>query len=79
MEIGKEYFESPPADGLTHEAIRKESADLISIFVQALQEIKEVIKRNPQREIVGPQTLTLVNIYDIIERVEEELNLKHQN
>jgi hypothetical protein len=78
MEIGKEYFESLP-NACVHEAMRKESADSINTLTQALQEIKEVVKRNPQREIVGPQTLTLVNIYDIIERVEEELNLKHQN
>ena len=65
MEIGKEYFEPIPTR--------------IDILTQALQEIKEVVIRNPQSEIVGPQTLTLVNIYDIIERVEEELNIKHQN
>ena len=40
---------------------------------------KELIKQDPQREIVAPRTLTLVQIYAIIERVEEELNLKHQN
>jgi len=65
MEIGKEYFAPVPSR--------------LSILTQALQEIKEVIKQDPQREIVSPQTLTLVHIYDIIERVEKELNLKHQN
>jgi len=48
-------------------------------LIAALEEIKEVIKQDPQREIVAPRTLTLVQIYAIIERVEEELNLKHQN
>ena len=48
-------------------------------LIAALEEIKEVIKQDPQREIVAPRTLTLVRIYAIIERVEEELNLKHQN
>ena len=48
-------------------------------LIAALEEIKEVIKQDPQREIVAPRTLTLVQIYAIIERVEEELNIKHQN
>ena len=48
-------------------------------LIAALEEIKEVIKQDPQREIVAPRTLTLVQIYAIIERVEKELNLKHQN
>ena len=65
MEIGKDYFGPIPTR--------------IGILTQALQEIKEVIKLDPQREIVGPRTLTLVNIYDIIERVEEELSIIHQN
>ena len=83
MEIGKEYFKPLPkkgvvTDGVTHEAMRKASVGQDTLL-QALQEIKEIIKQDPQREIVGTQTLTLVNIYDIIERVEKELNLKHQN
>tara|TARA_R110000824_G_scaffold376864_1_gene567988 strand:+ start:257 stop:454 length:198 start_codon:yes stop_codon:yes gene_type:complete len=65
MEIGKEYFAPIPTT--------------TSILTKALQEIKEVIQQDPSREIVGAQTLTLVNIYDIIERAEKELNLKHQN
>ena len=66
MEIGKNYFE--PA-----------IPSRLEVAKQALQEIKEIIKQDPQREIVAPRTLTLVQIYAIIERVEEELNLKHQN
>ena len=65
MEIGKEYLEPLPTT--------------TGILTKALQEIKEIIKQDPQREIVAPRTLTLVQIYAIIERVEEELNLKHQN
>ena len=61
MEIGKEYFEPIPTR--------------IDILTQALQEIKDAIKRDPHREIVSPQTLTLVQIYDIIEKVEEKLDL----
>ena len=66
MEIGKDYFE--PA-----------ISSKLDVAKQALQEIKELIKQDPQREIVAPRTLTLVQIYPIIERVEEEINLKHQN
>jgi len=65
MEIGQDYFEPVPSR--------------LGILTKALQEIKEIIKQDPQREIVAPRTLTLVQIYAIIERVEEELNLKHQN
>ena len=61
MEIGKDYFAPVPSR--------------LGIARQALQEIKDAIKRDPHREIVSPQTLTLVHIYDIIERVEKELNL----
>ena len=55
------------------------SITLKDIDTTILSHIKEVIKQDPQREIVAPRTLTLVQIYAIIERVEEELNLKHQN
>ena len=62
MEIGKDYFE--PA-----------IPSRLGVARQALQEIKDAIKRDPHREIVSPQTLTLVHIYDIIEKVEEKLGL----
>ena len=62
MEIGKDYFE--PA-----------IPSRLGVARQEVQEIKDAIKRDPHREIVTPQTLTLVQIYDIIEKVEEKLDL----
>jgi hypothetical protein len=64
MEIGKEYFEPKST---TH----------CPILSQALEDIKEVIKLNPQKEIVSQYTLTLLKIYDIIEEAEKQVNL-HQ-
>ena len=65
MEIGKEYFEPLPT---TH----------CPILAQALEDIKEVIKLNPQKEIVSAYTLTLLKIYDIIEEAEKQVNLQHK-
>ena len=62
MEIGKEYFEPLPT---TH----------CPVLSQALADIKEVIKLNPQKEIVSQYTLTLLKIYDIIEEAEKQVNL----
>ena len=51
------------------------TADILS---QALEDIKEVIKLNPQKEIVSSYTLTLLKIYDIIEEAEKQVNLQHK-
>ena len=47
-------------------------------LVQALEDIKELIEQDPNRETVSIGTLTLVKIYAIIEEVEEKLNLQHK-
>jgi len=48
------------------------------ILIKALVDIKEVIKLNPQKEIVSSYTLTLLKIYDIIEEAEKQVNLQHK-
>ena len=48
------------------------------ILSQALEDIKEVIKLNPQKEIVSNYTLTLLKIYDIIEEAEKKLDLPNK-
>ena len=48
------------------------------ILINALSDIKEVIAKDPNREIVGEGTLTLVNIYAIIEEAEKQLDLQHK-
>ena len=48
------------------------------ILINALSDIKEVIAKDPNREIVGEGTLTLVNIYAIIEDAEKQLDLQHK-
>jgi hypothetical protein len=48
------------------------------ILSKALKDIKEVIKLNPQKEIVSSYTLTLLKIYDIIEEAEKQVNLQHK-
>ena len=47
------------------------------ILINALSDIKEVIAKDPNREIVGRSALTLRNIYDIIEEAEKQVNLQH--
>ena len=47
------------------------------ILSKALDDIKEVIAQDPNREIVGRSALTLRNIYDIIEEAEKQVNLQH--
>lgn len=64
MEIGKAYF--------------KPYLDTENILVKALADIKEAIKQDPHREIVGDQTLTLVKIYAIVEEAEKKVNLQHK-
>ena len=48
------------------------------ILSKALKDIKEVIKLNPQKEIVSEYTLTLLKIYDIVEEAEKQINLQHK-
>jgi len=48
------------------------------ILIKALMDIKKIIHQNPNREIVGEGTLTLVNIYAIIEEAEKQVNLQHK-
>ena len=48
------------------------------ILSKALDDIKEVIAQDPNREIVGQSALTLRKIYDIIEEAEKQIDLKHE-
>ena len=66
MEIGKDYFEGLAIPNTT------------TILSKALEDIKEVIALDPNREIVGRSALTLRNIYDIIEEAEKQVNLQHK-
>ena len=65
MEIGKAYFKALP--------------DTANILAKALEDIKEAIARDPNREIVWQSALTLRKIYVIIEEAEKQVNLKHRN
>ena len=65
MEIGKDYFEATAIPNTT------------TILSKALEDIKEVIALDPNREIVGRSALTLRTIYDIIEKAEKQVDLKH--
>jgi len=47
-------------------------------LIEALADIKEAISQDPNREIVGQSSLTLVKIYDIIEEAEKQVNLQHK-
>ena len=49
-----------------------------SILINALSDIKEVIAKDPNREIVGQSALTLRKIYVIIEDAEKQVNLQHK-
>ena len=64
MEIGKAYFKALP--------------DTANILAKALEDIKEVIALDPNREIVGSSALTLRKIYVIIEEAEKQIELKHE-
>ena len=66
MEIGKEYFEVLAIPNTT------------AILSKALEDIKEAISLDPNREIVGQSSLTLVTIYDIIAEAEKKVNLQHK-
>ena len=48
------------------------------ILLQALEDIREVISQDPNREIVGQSSLTLLKIYDIIEEAEKQVDLQHK-
>ena len=65
MEIGKEYFEALAIPNTT------------TILSKALEDIREAIAQDPNREIVGQSSLTLLKIYDIIEEAEKQVNLQH--
>ena len=62
MEIGKEYFMPLP--------------NTTSILSKALEDIKDVIALDPNREIVGQTSLTLVKIYAIVDEAEKQVNLQ---
>ena len=47
-------------------------------LIKALSDIKEVIAKDPNREIVGQSALTLRKIYVIIEEAEKQVNLQHR-
>jgi hypothetical protein len=66
MEIGKDYFEALAIPNTT------------AILSKALEDIKEVISLDPNREIVGQSSLTLVKIYSIIDEAEKKVNLQHK-
>ena len=55
-----------------------EIVNTTTVLSKALADIKEVIARDPKREIVGRSALTLRNIYDIIEEAEKQVNLQHE-
>jgi len=44
-------------------------------LLKALADIKEVISLDPNREIVGQSSLTLVKIYAIIDEAEKQIDL----
>ena len=54
-----------------------EIVNTTTILSKALEDIKEVIAKDPNREIVGRSALTLRTIYDIIEEAEKQVDLKH--
>ena len=66
MEIGKDYFKGLAIPNTT------------TILSKALADIKEVISQDPNREIVGQSSLTLVRIYNIIDEAEKKVNLQHK-
>ena len=66
MEIGKEYFEVLAIPNTT------------AILSKALEDIKVTIAQDPNREIVGQTSLTLLKIYDIIKEAEQQVDLQHK-
>ena len=55
-----------------------EIVNTTTILSKALEDIKEVIALDPNREIVGQSALTLRKIYVIIEEAEKQVNLQHR-
>ena len=52
--------------------------NVTATLIAALEDIKEIISQDPNREVVGQSSLTLVRIYDIVEEVQKRLNLQHK-
>ena len=47
-------------------------------LMKALEDIRKVIAQDPNREIVGQSSLTLMKIYDIVVEAEKQVNLQHK-
>ena len=65
MEIGKDYFVPTPTTE--------------DVLYKALEDIKKVIGQASYREVVGEPALTLMQIYDIIEKAEKPRTNKQKN
>jgi hypothetical protein len=65
MEIGKDYFVPTPTTE--------------DVLYKALEDIKKVIGQASYREVVGEPALTLMQIYDIIEKAEKPRTNKKKN
>jgi|TARA_R110000796_G_scaffold104709_1_gene214562 hypothetical protein len=52
--------------------------NVTATLIAALEDIKEIISQDPNREVVGQSSLTLVKIYDIIAEAEKRINLQHK-
>ena len=52
--------------------------NVTATLIAALEDIKEAISQDPNREVVGQSSLTLVKIYDIIAEAEKRINLQHK-
>jgi len=65
MEIGQDYFVPTPSTE--------------DVLYKALEDIKKVIGLAPYRENVGEPALTLMQIYDIIEKAEKPRTNKKKN
>jgi len=52
--------------------------NVTATLIAALEDIKEIISQDPNREVVGQTSLTLVKIYDIIAEAEKRINLQHK-
>tara|TARA_R110002074_G_scaffold72724_1_gene167392 strand:+ start:112 stop:495 length:384 start_codon:yes stop_codon:yes gene_type:complete len=65
MEIGQDYFVPTPSTE--------------DVLYKALEDIKKVIGQASYREVVGEPALTLMQIYDIIEKAETISKNKKKN
>ena len=52
---------------------------ITSTLIKALMDIKKIIRQDPNKESASASTLTLVNIYTIVEEAEKQFNLQHDN